>query len=185
MHWRTWRVGVRLSPDHQRGVAEELVREMDARRPAPLMITNFPDADLLNHAVLVYDYRRRSGMVEFLAYDPNDPGTPLGIHFDPATFGFWVGESPYSPPGIFLRVPALRLSAPGRRRRRLHGAPSPPIRVRRPRRVGRRAVTAPIAITGAGVVTAIGQDLDTFWAGLVTGVSGISEVERFPVAYFG
>jgi 3-oxoacyl-[acyl-carrier-protein] synthase II len=43
-------------------------------------------------------------------------------------------------------------------------------------------VTEPIAITGAGVVTAIGQDLDTFWAGLVTGVSGISEVERFPVA---
>jgi 3-oxoacyl-[acyl-carrier-protein] synthase II len=40
----------------------------------------------------------------------------------------------------------------------------------------------PIAITGAGVVTAIGQDLDTFWASLVTGVSGIGEVERFPVA---
>jgi 3-oxoacyl-[acyl-carrier-protein] synthase II len=39
----------------------------------------------------------------------------------------------------------------------------------------------PIAITGAGVVTAIGQDLDTFWTGLVTGVSGISEIERFPV----
>ena len=39
----------------------------------------------------------------------------------------------------------------------------------------------PIAITGAGVVTAIGQDLDTFWAGLVTGASGIGEIERFPV----
>jgi 3-oxoacyl-[acyl-carrier-protein] synthase II len=40
----------------------------------------------------------------------------------------------------------------------------------------------PIAITGAGVVTALGQDLDGFWAGLVTGVSGISEIESFPVA---
>lgn len=39
-----------------------------------------------------------------------------------------------------------------------------------------------VAVTGAGVVTAIGQDLDTFWAGLVTGVSGISEIEGFPVA---
>ena len=29
--------------------------------------------------------------------------------------------------------------------------------------------------------TAIGQDLDGFWAGLVTGVSGISEIEGFPV----
>ena len=43
-------------------------------------------------------------------------------------------------------------------------------------------MTEPIAITGAGVVTAIGQDLDTFWAGLVTGVSGIGEIERFRVA---
>ena len=40
----------------------------------------------------------------------------------------------------------------------------------------------PIAITGAGVVTPIGDDLDGFWAGLVTGVSGITEIERFPVA---
>jgi 3-oxoacyl-[acyl-carrier-protein] synthase II len=40
---------------------------------------------------------------------------------------------------------------------------------------------APVAIAGAGVVSAIGQDLDAFWAGLVTGVSGISEIEGFPV----
>ena len=47
---------------------------------------------------------------------------------------------------------------------------------RRPPRV------APVAVTGAGVVTAIGQDLDGFWAGLVTGVSGITEIEGFPVS---
>ena len=41
---------------------------------------------------------------------------------------------------------------------------------------------SPVAITGAGVMSAIGQDLDAFWAGLVTGVSGISEIEGFPVA---
>ena len=41
---------------------------------------------------------------------------------------------------------------------------------------------SPIAISGAGVVTAIGQDLDGFWAGLVTGVSGISEIEGFRVS---
>ena len=39
----------------------------------------------------------------------------------------------------------------------------------------------PVLVTGAGVVTPIGQDLDSFWAGLVTGVSGISEIERFSV----
>ncbi len=40
----------------------------------------------------------------------------------------------------------------------------------------------PIAVTGAGVVTPIGQDVDAFWAGLVAGVSGIGPIERFPVA---
>jgi 3-oxoacyl-[acyl-carrier-protein] synthase II len=51
-------------------------------------------------------------------------------------------------------------------------------------RVSRPPAARPVAvvITGAGAVSPIGQDLDTFWAGLVTGVSGISEIERFPVA---
>ncbi len=39
-----------------------------------------------------------------------------------------------------------------------------------------------IAVSAAGVVTPIGQDLDTFWSGLLTGVEGISPIERFPVA---
>jgi len=39
-----------------------------------------------------------------------------------------------------------------------------------------------IAIESAGVVTPIGQDLEAFWSALVTGVSGISHIERFPVA---
>jgi len=38
-----------------------------------------------------------------------------------------------------------------------------------------------ITITAAGVVTPIGLDLDAFWSGLVTGASGISRIERFPV----
>lgn len=40
----------------------------------------------------------------------------------------------------------------------------------------------PVAILGAGVVTAVGGDLDTFWAGLLDGRDGISPIERFPVA---
>lgn len=106
VHWRTWRVGLAFSPEHQHGLALELVRELEAGRPAPLMITNFPHADLLNHAVLVYDYRRQAAVVEFLAYDPNDPGGPLSLHFDPATRAFWVEPLAYSPPG---RIRAFRL----------------------------------------------------------------------------
>jgi 3-oxoacyl-(acyl-carrier-protein) synthase len=39
-----------------------------------------------------------------------------------------------------------------------------------------------IVVEAAGVVTPIGQDLESFWSALVTGVSGISPIERFPVA---
>jgi len=106
MHWRTWRVGLARSPEHQHGVARELTQELDAGHPAPLMITNFPHRDVLNHAVLVYHYRVRSEVVEFLAYDPNDPGNPLSLHFDLATRSFWVEPLPYSPPG---RIRAFRL----------------------------------------------------------------------------
>lgn len=41
-----------------------------------------------------------------------------------------------------------------------------------------------IAIKAAGLITPIGQDVDTFWSSLLTGASGIAPVERFPVADF-
>jgi len=40
----------------------------------------------------------------------------------------------------------------------------------------------PIAVLAAGVATPIGLDLDSYWTALVTGVDGISGIERFPVA---
>src|SRR5262249_46402022 len=39
----------------------------------------------------------------------------------------------------------------------------------------------PVDIVAAGVVTPIGADLDAFWTGLLTGVDGITTIERFPV----
>jgi 3-oxoacyl-[acyl-carrier-protein] synthase II len=39
-----------------------------------------------------------------------------------------------------------------------------------------------VRIVAAGVVTPIGGDLDAFWSGLLTGIDGISTIERFPVA---
>ena len=42
-------------------------------------------------------------------------------------------------------------------------------------------MTERISIVAAGVITPIGQDVDTFWAGLLTGTDGISAIERFPV----
>jgi 3-oxoacyl-[acyl-carrier-protein] synthase II len=42
-------------------------------------------------------------------------------------------------------------------------------------------VREPVAIVAAGAVTPIGRDVDTFWTSLLTGVSGITGIERFPV----
>ena len=103
---RLWRVSIAFSGTHQAGLARTLRDETGAGRPAAVMITNFPGADLLNHAVLVYDAREETGVLEFLAYDPNDPGTPVSLYFDRTTQSFSVPPLTYSPPG---RVRAFRL----------------------------------------------------------------------------
>ena len=38
----------------------------------------------------------------------------------------------------------------------------------------------PIAITGMGVLSPIGQGVEAFWSSLLNGVSGITSIERFP-----
>ena len=106
MHVRTWRVGVDFSPEHQERLARDLIAEVEADRPAPVMITNFPHDDLLNHSVLVYDRRPAHQGTDFMAYDPNDPGSPLTLYYDEGARAFWVGPLTYSPPG---RVRAFRL----------------------------------------------------------------------------
>jgi hypothetical protein len=105
-HWRTWRVGVDFPPEHQERLARELIDEVTAGRPVPLMITNFPHDDLLNHSILVYDRRPAQQGTDFLAYDPNDPGSPFTLYYDDAARAFWVGPLTYSPPG---RVRAFRV----------------------------------------------------------------------------
>ncbi|NRF91152.1 beta-ketoacyl-ACP synthase II [Paenibacillus frigoriresistens] len=41
-----------------------------------------------------------------------------------------------------------------------------------------------VVITGMGVVTALGQDLETFWANLTSGKSGVSLIENFDVSEY-
>jgi hypothetical protein len=104
--FRNWRVTWWQSRAHQAGLAHELVEEVGGGRTTPLLITSFPEPDYLNHVVLVYDYRPSAGVVEFLAYDPNDPDNPLSLHFDPASRAFWIEAVPYGPAG---RIRAFRL----------------------------------------------------------------------------
>jgi hypothetical protein len=105
-HVRNWRVVFAQSAGHQARLAGELAEEIDRGLPVPLMITSFPEPDYLNHVVLVYTYRRSGSAVEYSAYDPNDPDSPLGLHFDPASVAFWVEPLPYGPPG---RIRAFRI----------------------------------------------------------------------------
>ncbi|QDT66197.1 beta-ketoacyl-ACP synthase II [Calycomorphotria hydatis] len=41
-----------------------------------------------------------------------------------------------------------------------------------------------VVVTGGGVVSAIGCDLDEFWAGLLAGKSGVGEIQRFDASEF-
>ena len=45
-----------------------------------------------------------------------------------------------------------------------------------------------VVVTGMGVISCIGQDLETFWKNLINGVCGIHHVEAFkdmPVTFAG
>lgn len=41
-----------------------------------------------------------------------------------------------------------------------------------------------VVVTGMGVVTPLGHDLDTFYSNLLEGVSGVSEIETFDCSSF-
>lgn len=99
LHWRNWRVVWRPPAWHQARLADTLRDELGAGRPVALLITNFPEPDVLNHAVLVYGVRDGAPLDTFLAYDPNDPENPLELVFERQSGRFWVGPLTYGPPG--------------------------------------------------------------------------------------
>jgi hypothetical protein len=82
LHWTNWRIVFPYPPSQQERVAAEIVEELQAGRPAQLLITDFPRIRL-NHGVLAFDFRVSApDAVDFLVYDPNDPTVPGVIRFD-------------------------------------------------------------------------------------------------------
>lgn len=82
IHWTNWRVVYPMPRAQQEGVARETVAELQAGRPVQWLITNLPVIEL-NHTVVVYAYRANGGsLVDFMVYDPNDPGVPGTIQWD-------------------------------------------------------------------------------------------------------
>jgi hypothetical protein len=80
--WTNWRVVFPMLPAQQEGVARETLAELAAGRAVQWLITNLPLIEL-NHTVVVYTYRTDGPEhIDFIFYDPNDPGVPGTIRFD-------------------------------------------------------------------------------------------------------
>lgn len=82
VHWTNWRIIFPLPRAQQERVAAEIIAELQAGRPAQLLITDFPRIRC-NHSVLAFDFRASDqDSVDFSVYDPNDPTVPGVIRFD-------------------------------------------------------------------------------------------------------
>ena len=82
VHWTNWRIIFPLPRAQQERVAAEIIAELQAGRPAQLLITDFPWIRC-NHSVLAFDFRASDpDSVDFSVYDPNDPSVPGVIRFD-------------------------------------------------------------------------------------------------------
>ena len=127
------------------------------------MITNFPHDDLLNHSVLVYDRRPGHQGTDFVAYDPNDPGSPLTLYYDAGGARLLGRPAHLQPAGASAGLPALHLAALLTRARALPALAAPARRRpehavdRDARAQGRRAARAlaraslqPLALLPAG-----------------------------------
>lgn len=81
LHWTNWRIIFPLPRAQQERVAAEIIGELQAGRPAQLLITDFPRIRC-NHSVLAFDFRASDpDAVDFSVYDPNDPTVPGVIRF--------------------------------------------------------------------------------------------------------
>lgn len=82
IHWTNWRVVFPMPRAQQEGVARETLAELRSGRPVQWLVTNLPIIEL-NHTVVVYAYRADDPRhIDFMVYDPNDPGVPGTIRFD-------------------------------------------------------------------------------------------------------
>jgi hypothetical protein len=81
MHWTNWRVTAPVTREQQATVARAVMDELRAGRLVQLLVTNWPKPEL-NHTVVAYAYRPGARGVEFVVWDPNDPGEPGVMTFD-------------------------------------------------------------------------------------------------------
>jgi hypothetical protein len=89
-----WRMILPFARGQQARVRDQLVRSLDRNRPPVIHLVRFPRLTI-NHAMIVFEYARRPGGWEFLAYDPNNPDVPARLFFDEATRSFVLPRNDY------------------------------------------------------------------------------------------
>jgi hypothetical protein len=99
VHWTNWRVTIPVTRVQQAGVAREVMDELDAGRLVQLLVTNWPKPEL-NHTVAAYAYRSTPPGVEFVVWDPNNPGEPGLMTFDIEASRFWATRLYDTEPGL-------------------------------------------------------------------------------------
>lgn len=93
-----WRMTLPFTRSHQERVAGQVLRMVEAGRPAVVHVVRFP-VIAINHAILVYAAQETPESVRFTFYDPNNPDEPRVLSYDrasrtfifPTTNYFWGG----------------------------------------------------------------------------------------------
>ncbi|HYE33392.1 MAG TPA: hypothetical protein VEH27_18355 [Methylomirabilota bacterium] len=89
-----WRMTLPFSRKGQAKTAKRLKAEVRKNCPPILHVARFPQLSI-NHTVLVYEcLEAQSGLI-LLAYDPNEPNTPIAIHYDQQLRWFIFPQTKY------------------------------------------------------------------------------------------
>jgi hypothetical protein len=89
-----WRMVFPFSRRQQRLTAQRLAQALQQDRPPLVHLVCFP-ALTLNHVVLLFDFKEMEQGIEFMAYDPNQPGQPIRLVYEGGPGGFYFPQGPY------------------------------------------------------------------------------------------
>lgn len=93
-----WRMIFPLSRSHQERMAQQLANRLKSGRVPLVHVVRFPSLRI-NHAMLFYDFKETVDVIEFSAYDPNNPLHPLPLTFNRAQKRFFMPRTNYFPGG--------------------------------------------------------------------------------------
>jgi hypothetical protein len=76
-----WRMIFPFSQHHQEQMAAQLLHALKQNRPPIVHVVRFPGLGI-NHAIVLFAVNEAEREIEFTAYDPNSPDTPLQLIFN-------------------------------------------------------------------------------------------------------